>query len=67
MERDIGSSPCRFRAKVFLSSHSELGRAGMQLTVSHIWYQQLKNPLCWSYKTIRALLLVFWHTHERMM
>lgn len=43
MERDTGSSLCRFRAKVFLSSHSELGKTGMQLTVSHTWYQQLKT------------------------
>lgn len=41
--KETGSSLCRFRAKVFLSSHSELGKTGMQLTVSHTWYQQLKT------------------------
>lgn len=67
-ERGIGSQTCRFRAKVCLSSRSELGRKGTQFTESstcHINNQKI--PLCRSDMTIGGLLLAFWHTHERMM
>lgn len=58
-ERAIGSSSHRFRAKVFLSSHSELGRRGTKLIQSSTGHiNNRKSLLCRSF--IQQSEVSFW-------